>query len=112
MKGASYIDILRNLESGHTTIQPSSLEVFQYNREGPIEELRGVKLEHSYACPGLDKWMSNPDKPLRLCCCILLKHGNDFLATKRTSTISFPGAWVLPGGGVEGTEAVFEAGLR
>lgn len=56
--------------------------------------------------------MSNPDKPLRLCCCILLKHGNDFLATKRTSTISFPGAWVLPGGGVEGTEAVFEAGLR
>lgn len=100
MSGASRVNLIRNLETGGTIVEPSDLKSFKYVREGYKEELRGVRLEHSYACPALDKQMINPNKPLRLCCCILLKQGNKCLATKRTSGISFPGAWVLPGGGV------------
>lgn len=34
------------------------------------------------------------------------------MATKRTKNLTFPGAWVLPGGRVESGETVMEAGLR
>lgn len=71
-----------------------------------------MPLQHSCSCNALDKRINNPSRPMRMSCCVLLKHGNSFLATKRSRNISFPGAWVLPGGKVDNGETVFEAGLR
>ena len=72
-----------------------------YEKGENVEVLKNIHFRHSEACPALiEEIEKNPLKTLKPCSCVLLydKDRKEFLVTQRTGSISFPHAWVLPGG--------------